>query len=347
MFQPHMEDVLDRYVKSLPSVEICQGVTVDAIEQDDRQATVHGTWEDGKRHVVTARYVVGADGGNGFVRDYVSPEVQDFGFFENWLVCGFRMLREVPGLPSFQQVCNPAQPQSIINIGPHHHRFSSMLSPQDSRDEVTKPDNVWKRVSDLITREDAKLIRVANYVFRSKIAAKWRDRRVLLAGDAAHEMPPFLAQGMVSGIRDSRNLAWKLERMLDGSADTLLDSYQPEREPHVRFITEKAIELGQVQTMRDPVKAQQRDERMLAARRANQKPEKFRYPALKGGIIGDHGGLLPQGPVSDGSRTALFDDVAGTGWTSSPWMRLSRGMSAASAPREGARRPHLDIGRRQ
>ena len=89
--------------------------------------------------------------------------------------------------------------------------------------------------------------------------------RILLAGDAAHEMPPFPGQGMCSGIRDAHNLAWKLNLVLAGRAgEALLDTYQPEREPHVRFITEKAIELGRVQTLRDPNAARQRDERMLA-----------------------------------------------------------------------------------
>ena len=95
-------------------------------------------------------------------------------------------------------------------------------------------------------------------------------------------MPPFLAQGMCSGIRDSHNLAWKLDLVLAGRADdALLDTYQREREPHVRFITEKAIEYGRVQTVRDPIKARERDERLLAQRRAHQEPEKLRYPGLR------------------------------------------------------------------
>jgi FAD binding domain len=137
---------------------------------------------------------------------------------------------------------------------------------------------------------------------------------VLLAGDAAHEMPPFLAQGMCSGIRDSHNLAWKLDLVLAGRHDRLLDTYQPEREPHVRFITEKAIELGRVQTLRDPAKALERDERLLAQRRANKVPDKVRFPALKGGLIADNGTLFPQARVRSKGQIGLFDDVAGSGW---------------------------------
>jgi FAD binding domain len=128
-------------------------------------------------------------------------------------------------------------------------------------------------------------------------------------------MPPFLAQGMCSGIRDSHNLAWKLDLVIAGRADdALLDTYQPEREPHVRFITEKAIELGRVQTMRDPVKARDRDERLLAQRRAHRGPEKLRYPGLRGGLVAASGEFFPQGRVRLNGREALFDDIVGPGW---------------------------------
>ena len=142
----------------------------------------------------------------------------------------------------------------------------------------------------------------------------------MLAGDAAHEMPPFLAQGMCSGIRDSHNLAWKLGLVLrDRAQEAILDTYQPEREPHVRFITEKAIELGRVQTLRDPEAARERDQRLRALRRAQQAPEKIIYPDLTGGLIAagspHAGALFPQGRVrSDaGDGAALFDDVVGAG----------------------------------
>ena len=315
MFQPHVEDVLDRHDRSLPNVGIRQGVTVTEMEEEDGGVVLRTRDAGGATASVSARYVVGADGGNGLTRRHVSPEVEDYGFQENWLVCDFRMRRAVPGLPSFRQVCDPAQPTSIVTIGPDHHRFSFMLNPGETPEEAVRPDRVWARVARYVTPDDAEMIRAVNYVFRSRVAARWRRGRVLLAGDAAHEMPPFLAQGMCSGIRDSHNLAWKLDLVLRGLADeALLDTYQPEREPHVRFITEKAIELGRVQTTRDPEKARERDERLLAARRANQAPEKLRFPPLRGGLIADHGGLFPQGHVRSGDRTGLFDDVVGAGW---------------------------------
>ncbi len=315
MFQPHVEMVLDQHIKALPTVEVRQGFTVSRLDQDQGWVTIQGEGADGSPATVRARYAVGADGGGGLTRRTVCTSLDDYGFQENWLVCDFRMRRAVPGLPMFRQVCDPAQPTSIVRIGPDHHRFSFMLNPGETMEEATDPDRVWARVSRYLAPNDAELIRVANYVFRSRIAGQWRHGRVLLAGDAAHEMPPFLAQGMCSGIRDSHNLAWKLDLVLTGRADAaLLDTYQPEREPHVRFITEKAIELGRVQTLRDPVAARDRDKRLMSQRAAQQKPEKLRLPGLAGRLVADSGAFFPQGRVRAGVRTGRFDDIVGAGW---------------------------------
>ncbi|MGV1048140.1 MAG: bifunctional 3-(3-hydroxy-phenyl)propionate/3-hydroxycinnamic acid hydroxylase [Solirubrobacterales bacterium] len=320
MYQPHVETVLDRLCRSLETVEVRQGVTVDALEADEDGVTLRGGGRGGGAVEVRARFAVGADGGTGFVRPALGIGNSDYGFEENWLVCDFERRRELDWVPTFRQVCDPAQPIAIVRIGPMHQRFSFMLEPDEDPERATDPDRVWRRVAEYVTPADADLIRVANYVFRSRVADRWRAGRVLLAGDAAHEMPPFLAQGMCSGMRDAHNLAWKLDLVLAGlTGEDLLDSYQPEREPHVRFITEKAIELGRVQTLRDPEMARERDRRMLAARRQNRAPEKLRYPALAGGALtagvgAPHGGeFFVQGRVRSGWREGLFDDVVGQG----------------------------------
>jgi len=319
MYQPHVETVLDRLCKSLPGIDVTQGVTAEALEVDESGVTVRATGENTAPLEVRARFLIGADGGKSFVRQALGIGFSTYGFEENWLVCDFKCPSDLPGVPTFRQICDPAQPVAIVRIGPDHQRFSFMLEPDEDPARAVDPARVWGRVRDYITPAEAELVRVANYVFRSRITDRWRDGRVLLAGDAAHEMPPFLAQGMCSGIRDAHNLAWKLDLILKGIAgEELLDTYQPEREPHVRFITEKAIELGRVQTLRDPEKARERDERMLAARRENREPEKLVYPPLVDGVfadIGEFGGgeFFPQGKVRVGDREGLFDDLVGPG----------------------------------
>ena len=78
-----------------------------------------------------------------------------------------------------------------------------------------------------------------------------------LAGDAAHQQPPFLGQGMCQGIRDVANLAWKLASVLRGdvrgaAAERLLDSYGEERQAHVRELTSRIKAIGAVICERDP-----------------------------------------------------------------------------------------------
>jgi 2-polyprenyl-6-methoxyphenol hydroxylase-like FAD-dependent oxidoreductase len=333
MYQPHIEDVLDGLCRSLPEVEVHQGVTVEALEVSEESVELRAG-----ETTVRARFVIGADGGTGFVRPALGIGFDSYGFEENWLVCDFRCPPDLDGVPTFRQVCDPAQPIAIVRIGPDHQRLSFMLEPDEDRATATSPERVWERVADYLTPDDAELIRVANYVFRSRVAERWRDGRVLLAGDAAHLMPPFLGQGMCSGIRDAHNLAWKLDLVLRGLAPLdLLDTYQAEREPHVRFITEKAIELGRVQTLRDPERARERDERMLQARAENRAPEKLRYPPLAGaglaartgaphageffvqgrvaaaGAKRDAGGGVDRTHGARADGAVLFDDVVGQG----------------------------------
>jgi 2-polyprenyl-6-methoxyphenol hydroxylase-like FAD-dependent oxidoreductase len=321
MYQPHIETVLDRQCKSLPTVQIRQGLVVDGLQITDGELTVTARDRDGVRHDVRARYLVGADGGASFVRPAVGIGFSDYRFQENWLVCDFRKRRELPSVPTFRQVCDPAQPVAIVRIGPEHHRFSFMLEPGETGPRATDKERVWQRVARYLTPDDAELVRVANYVFRSRIADRWRDGPVMLAGDAAHEMPPFLGQGMCSGMRDGHNLAWKLHLVLTGQAESsVLDTYQAEREPHVRFITEKAIELGRVQTLRDPEVARARDKRLLAQRHARQAPDKILLPGLTAGLVAtttpNAGAVFPQGRVRQaGEDAVLFDDAMGAGPT--------------------------------
>ncbi|HUD77950.1 MAG TPA: bifunctional 3-(3-hydroxy-phenyl)propionate/3-hydroxycinnamic acid hydroxylase [Streptosporangiaceae bacterium] len=332
MYQPDLEDALYRACRQEAGTDVRFGAVVTGIEQAPAGVTLHidsphgagaphGTGAPPGRdpQVVRARYAVGCDGGNSFTRQALAIGQHDYGFSEPWLVCDFRLTRPVD-LPAAMQVCDPRQPQSVISLGPGHHRFSFML---DSAADVAvrrAPEQIWQRVAGYLTPADAELIRVATYTFRSLVADRWRAGRVLLAGDAAHEMPPFLGQGMCSGIRDAQNLAFKLDLILTGRAgDELLDTYQGEREPHVRAVIEKGIELGRIQTMRDPAAAKARDRDLLARRAARQAAEKIRFPGLtdgmlSGGLVPGRGELFIQAIVSDGRRTGRFDEVAGTGF---------------------------------
>jgi 2-polyprenyl-6-methoxyphenol hydroxylase-like FAD-dependent oxidoreductase len=324
MYQPELEDALDRLCRSLPNVSVRFNSQVVGYTE-----TADGVEVRGPGGTVTASYVVACDGGNGFTRGWLGSELEDFGFSEPWLVCDFRLTQDVD-LPHARQVCDPRQPQSIISLGPAHHRFSFMLDSEQAFLVERDPERVWARVAEYLSPDQAELIRVATYTFRSLIAGSWRQGRILLAGDAAHQMPPFLGQGMCSGIRDAQNLAFKLDLVLTGRAgETVLDSYQSEREPHVAAVVHKGIELGKVQTMRDPEKALQRDLQFLENRRNNKKPEKLKFPGLGPGFLATtahpaNGRLFIQDEVRTETASGRFDEVFGYGFrllSPSSWYR--------------------------
>jgi FAD binding domain len=160
---------------------------------------------------------------------------------------------------------------------------------------------------------------VATYTFRSLVADRWRDGNVLLAGDAAHQMPPFLGQGMCSGVRDARNLAFKLDLVLRGQvAPAVLDTYQSEREPHVRTVIEAGVRLGRQHTLRDPAAAAERDRAMRAQRDTGGPPAKVRLPDLGPGLLSaghplGAGQLSVHGVVARDGQRGLLDTVIGGG----------------------------------
>ena len=144
--------------------------------------------------------------------------------------------------------------------------------------------------------------RAVVYTFHSALSTRWRRDRLLLAGDAAHQMPPFLGQGMCSGLRDAANLAWKLDAVIkDEATDNLLDTYETERSEHVRAFIELAVELAGVIQTTDPERAQARDRDLIA------NPTMLRpiTPRLGRGLHGDE-------PAPAGTRAAqprLADDT--------------------------------------
>ncbi len=159
------------------------------------------------------------------------------------------------------------------------------------------------------------------YQFQARWTREWRRGRILLAGDAAHLMPPFLGQGMCSGIRDAYDLAWKLGMVLDGVADEgLLDTYGSERLPHVQYFIDRSVELGRVICVTDPEQASARDRELKAAAAAGPGLSDRSPPAprLRPGVLATGnpaaGRLSVQSRLAIGGRLGLLDDLVGRGW---------------------------------
>jgi 2-polyprenyl-6-methoxyphenol hydroxylase-like FAD-dependent oxidoreductase len=320
--QPALEALLDRRVGELGEIEIRRGVDVVGLDQADDHVTLHGTDVDGRPVDVRSRYAVGCDGANSTVRRLLGVPVEDLGFFYDWLIVDVVLHEPRVYDPINLQICDPARPTTVVSGGPGRRRWEFMRLPHEQLEDLNDVRVAWELLEPWdVSPANATLERHAVYTFNARYADRWRDRRVLLAGDAAHQMPPFAGQGMCSGLRDAVNLAWKLGLVLDGrAAETVLDSYPEERMPHARAVIDFSMELGKVICVPDEAEAAARDEAMSAAV-TGELTEIPPLPPIEGGLFRSadvHAGhLFLQGRVARADRPGspgLFDDVAGSGW---------------------------------
>ena len=310
LHQPSIERTLRQRLAEL-GVDMRLNTKLIGFTQDDDGVAAQVETVEGAA-TITARYIVGCDGANSRVRETIGGTSFDYGFSESWLVID-AIVDDDDGLPEIAtQILDPAQPTTFMHMTGDRYRWEFMLKPGDDPDVFSSDENIAKLMSRWNENDRLRIERRALYRFRGLVAETWRDGRALLAGDAAHLMPPFAGQGMCSGFRDAANLAWKLGAIVRGGDDHLLESYQAEREPHVRGIIERSIEFGRMICILDPAAAAQRDAGMLAMRAAGRSPPMLPDPPLQGGCLMETvgAGTLFLQPVIDGKR---LDDQLGSG----------------------------------
>ncbi|MCP5265860.1 MAG: bifunctional 3-(3-hydroxy-phenyl)propionate/3-hydroxycinnamic acid hydroxylase [Burkholderiaceae bacterium] len=310
--QPDLERILRHGVDRYDCVEVRLQHEVVSVTQDERAAFVQVrdlVGDEGERSIST-RYVIGCDGGRSLVRRTIGGASEDLGLHQPWL-CLDLVLKRPVDLPEYTiQRCDPARPMTIVNMAGQRRRWEIMFMPGDDPETIAEPDKVWRLLAPWITPHDAEIERSAIYTFHSVIADTWRDRRLILAGDSAHQTPPFLGQGMCAGVRDASNLGWKLGAVLrDGAPDALLDTYASERRPHVHAFISLAVKVGGVIQTTDPEVAATRDRSF-----ARSGPEIFSYPVPQLGPGAHAGGAEPVGNVFAQFRLddgRLMDDAIG------------------------------------
>jgi flavoprotein hydroxylase len=333
--QPQLEQLLDRTAKSVPSVDVQQGMEVrDVTDKGDHVILVLGAGEsvDGRREPTgreretTARYVIGCDGANSIVRERIGTPVEDLGFAFDWLIAD-----TLPSDPTLLagvnlQRCDPERPTTLVSGGPGRRRWEWMLLPGESRKQVENVAYVWELLAQSgVGESDVSLERYAVYTFRACWAERWRRGRMLIAGDAAHLMPPFAGQGMCAGVRDALTLSWHLDLVLKGQAhESTLDAYTSERRGHVQQAIATSVELGKVICIADPAEAAARDATLLALAGDPDAPAvELPEPALGPGIRDDAcddeasrapGLLFPQGRVRLDGETRLLEDTIDRGF---------------------------------
>lgn len=314
--QPELERALRKNAKKFPTLALRTGLELVDLKNPHAPILTLRDRATGEIAQRTPRFVVGCDGGNSFIRRSLDIGFEDLGFHEPWLVVDMIVEDENAQLPQTNiQFCSPDRPHTYV-VGPGRlRRWEFMILPGESADDVNRPARIWELLSPWLRPDQARLWRSATYTFHALVAETWRTDRVLLAGDACHMMPPFLAQGMVQGIKDAANLAWKLARVLRGGPEPLLDTYQAERRALVRDVIEITKRLGRVICELDPERARARDADLIAAMEAGQGVQirQNLFPPIRHGVVGHR---------ADGSLSPGAGEPSPQPWIVGPTGRL-------------------------
>jgi 3-(3-hydroxy-phenyl)propionate hydroxylase len=337
--QPVLERVLRDGLSRYPMVSLHLGRAVRALRQDADSVTltvVDG--ESGAERELRARYVLGCDGRRSTTRRLAGIPMVGSRYEEPWVALSGTVREPPPSMPICRFVCDPRRPGFVARGALSQCRWEFMLLPEDGVDpdaDLRRSGLARRLLAPYIDPDRVELTRATVYTFESKAAARFRDRRVLLLGDAAHTMPPMMGQGLVSGLRDAANLAWKLDLVLRGAAEeALLDTYEQERRPHVQAMSRISERIGSVFMMRNPRLAAVRDrvlrllDRVPRVHRFTSNAE-FKPPPIyeEGAFLdGRHrrgqaqGTLFVQPFVEDAhGRRLRLDDALGPGFAVLSW----------------------------
>ena len=326
MHQPELEAALAARGAREPSLRVLRGHRVIGLaERDPLVEVVTADTSTALRRVLQARWVVGCDGANSFVRAHLGSTVRDFGFCVDWMACDVTPLRPSDFPPSNLQIADPLGPRVAVSSGHGHRRWEFMRLPEEPAEGFGTVASAWRRLATFgVSPANARLDRHAVYTVTAGCADRWRSGRIMIAGDAAHQMPPFAGQGLCSGIRDAANLAWKLDLVLAGRQDaTLLDTYERERKANVVQAIRLSVWLGNLICMVDRDAAAGRDAGLLRSAGRSQAGSPELPDNLGGGLVyseaggrpaGFAGSLLPQARVSCEEKTGWFDEIAGPGF---------------------------------
>jgi 3-(3-hydroxy-phenyl)propionate hydroxylase len=257
--QPRFEATLRRGVGRFGHVEARTGEELVGFDQDANGVTAVVKGADGDDTTVRARYLVGADGGRSTVRQLAGIELTGTTAPVKWLVVD--VADDELDAPYSAVYCDPVQPVLMVPLPYRHRRFEFKLQPEDDEEAMTAEERVRELLRPrYVGTPLPTVVRSRVYLHHSRIAATFQDRRVFLAGDAAHLQPPFFGQGMNSGLRDATNLAWKLAAVVDGRAEAgVLDTYDAERRGHAAAMVGFATRIGRMYSPRNRATERVRD----------------------------------------------------------------------------------------
>lgn len=301
--QPDLERLLLGALSRRENVTVRFGAVVDQVVSTPSGVTVRvasqNKNDNSERHI-SARFLLGADGGRSTVRTHLGVSMSGRAHREEWLVVDALndSHRERYGM----HFGDPHRPHVIVPGLEGRCRYEFRLFEGEHWPGGSPSLELIQRVlASHRTIEEADVERAVVYRFNGLIADQWRVHSAFLLGDAAHMMPPFAGQGLNTGIRDAANLSWKLLAVLRGNAPvSILDTYQTERYKHALATIRTSELLGRIVMTTSERVAAIRDQKVRAALETAAGRDYFEFMRYN-----------PANKLSDGLVILLDDQLSG------------------------------------
>ncbi|HJF14076.1 MAG TPA: bifunctional 3-(3-hydroxy-phenyl)propionate/3-hydroxycinnamic acid hydroxylase [Enteractinococcus helveticum] len=308
--QPEVERLIRQRISELPNIELRRGVTAGEVRNISGGVEVNIVDSNGQEAVLRAKWLIAADGARSPIRRALEIESEKFGEDAEWVVVDGHLV-DSPGYEDDMVfLCHHTRPALWIRLPGTRVRMEFMVMEGDDLDEIVTPAAIERISRGILPAAQFHPDRQAVYTFRGRIAQRWREGRIFLAGDSAHQAPPCFGQGLCAGIRDVANLTWKLGLIKRGVADeSLLDTYETERKPHAQFWVEQATNAAMFLQTTDAEAARKRDEYLWANPMEAAPVSPPIGPGLRDANEGDIAGYLSIQPMlADGKR---LDELVG------------------------------------
>jgi 2-polyprenyl-6-methoxyphenol hydroxylase-like FAD-dependent oxidoreductase len=250
--QLFLEPILLEHAAAQPGVTLLNRTQVTGFTQDDEgvSATLLEL-DSGATRTLRCRYLVGCDGGSSGVRKQIGAKLEGTAVIQrvqSTYIRAPQLKRLIPGKPAWSYYSvNPRRCGTMFAIDGHdtwlvHNHLNAEEPEFDSVDRDWAIREILGVGADfayeVITKED--------WVGRRLVANRFRDRKVFVAGDAAHLWVPYAGYGMNAGIADAINLSWLLAARLQGWAEeAILDAYEAERQPITEQVSHFAMDHAQ------------------------------------------------------------------------------------------------------
>lgn len=245
-YQPELESFIREKISSFKNIDVIEDCELIDFK-DKKDSVLLNCIKQKKLFNIESTFLIGCDGASSFIRKKLNIELDDFGYNQKWLVCDAHIVKKIELKNELIQVCDPKRPTTFLRGRGEHLRFEFKVMPNDNLNHLKKEDTIWELLSPWINKNNSLLERADIYNFHACIANKWNQNNIFLAGDSAHQMPPFMGAGMGTGIRDVANLSWKIDLFLrNRSTKSIFNTYQKERYPHAKWSIGQTVTIGEI-----------------------------------------------------------------------------------------------------